>query len=112
MSRNRRKFISEERLQIIREAEQYKPSTHTPKTNGSMAENKQVVNTLIEDVYANEFIRYGYQLSTEELQELGFLINEKKVCRLMKDGWLNQFKEIQWVYRNIVKRKGVLERLK
>lgn len=65
-----------------------KPSTHTPKKDGSIVENQQVVKTLIEDVYGNEFVRYGYQLSTEELQELGFIINEKKVYRLMKESGL------------------------
>jgi hypothetical protein len=34
-------------------------------------------------------------------------INTKDLKR-----WLNKSKEIQWDYQNIVKRKGVLERLK
>lgn len=34
-------------------------------------------------------------------------INEKDL-----KGWLKKSKEIQWDYKNIVKRKGVLERLK
>lgn len=61
-----------------------KPTTHTLKTDGNQVENSQVVETLLEEVYSQEFVRYGYQLSTEELQELGFIINEKKVYRLMK----------------------------
>ena len=65
-----------------------KPSEYTPKTDGSIVENQRVVSTLIEEVYSQEFVRYGYQLSTEELQELGFVINEKKVYRLMKENGL------------------------
>ncbi len=65
-----------------------KPSTHTFKCDGSQVENQQVVTTLIEEVYSQEFVRYGYQLSTEELQDLGFIINEKKVYRLMKENGL------------------------
>ena len=64
------------------------PSTHTLKSDGSIVENRQVVNTLLDEVYNQEFVRYGYQLSTEELQELGFIINEKKVYRLMKENGL------------------------
>lgn len=65
-----------------------KPSEVTPKKDGTVVENKQVVRTLIEEVYSQEFVRYGYQLSTTELQELGFLIGEKKVYRLMKENGL------------------------
>lgn len=65
-----------------------KPSTHTHKADGSTVENQQVINTLIENVYGNEFVRYGYQLSTAELQDMGFEINEKKVYRLMKESGL------------------------
>jgi len=65
-----------------------KPSECTVKTNGEIVSNRSVVNTLIEEVYNQEFVRYGYQLSTEELQERGFVINEKKVYRLMKENGL------------------------
>lgn len=62
-----------------------KVSTHTFRSDGSYINNDQVIIALLEDVYSHEFVRYGYQLSTEELQELGFVINEKKVYRLMKE---------------------------
>lgn len=65
-----------------------KPSDCTVKKDGSIVTNYEVVTTLIENVYSQEFVRYGYQLSTEELQELGFVINEKKVYRLMKENGL------------------------
>jgi len=65
-----------------------KPSKYTVKTDGTIVTNQTVVTALIEEVYSLEFVRYGYQLSTEELQELGFIINEKKVYRLMKENGL------------------------
>lgn len=65
-----------------------KPSECTAKTDGSVVPNQAVVTSLIEEVYSQEFVRYGYQLSTEELQQLGFMINEKKVYRLMKENGL------------------------
>ena len=65
-----------------------KPGEYTVRTDGSKVPNERVVSTLIEEVYSQEFVRYGYQLSTEELQELGFIINEKKVYRLMNENGL------------------------
>lgn len=65
-----------------------KPSTHTVKVDGNVVTNIEVVNTLIRDVYSQEFNRYGYILSTDELKEMGFIINHKKVYRLMDEGGL------------------------
>jgi len=65
-----------------------KPSMHTPRDDNSIVENQQVVNTLLDEVFNQEFVRYGYQLSTAELRERGFIINEKKVYRLMKESGL------------------------
>ncbi len=52
-----------------------KPTQCTTTKDGAVVENQAVVTALIEKVYSQEFVRYGYQLSTEELQELGFKIN-------------------------------------
>lgn len=65
-----------------------KPTESTTTKDGAVVANQAVVTALIEKVYSQEFVRYGYQLSTEELQELGFHINEKKVYRLMKENGL------------------------
>lgn len=86
-----------------------KPSSFTLKADGSVVSNQAVVTTLIEEVYSQEFVRYGYQLSTAELRELGFLINEKKVYRLMKENGLLLDKvasgkvKRQWVKWRIIK---------
>lgn len=87
-----------------------KPSTHTAKTDGSVVENKQLVTILLEEVFNQEFVRYGYQLSTEELQELGYIINEKKVYRLMKEsGLLLERVSSGRIKRNWVKWRTVSE---
>lgn len=66
-----------------------KPSVTTTKTDGTTISNIEVINMLIRDVYGQqEFNRYGYILSTEELREMGLIINPKKVYRLMDESGL------------------------
>lgn len=65
-----------------------KTSTHTLTRDGQFVSNEQVVETLISDVFGDEFNQYGYQLSTEELRAMGYMINHKKTYRLMKDNGL------------------------
>lgn len=65
-----------------------KPSTHTPMQTGELVSNEQVVNVLINEVFGEEFNRYGYQLSNEELRSMGYVINPKKTYRLMADNGL------------------------
>ena len=65
-----------------------KPSTHTPMQDGRLVANQQVVNTLISEVFGQEFNLYGYQLSTEELRAMGYIINPKKTYRLMGENGL------------------------
>jgi transposase InsO family protein len=51
-----------------------------------MVANSDVINDLINNVYSRqEFNLYGYQLSTEELRDMGYKINHKKLYRLMKE---------------------------
>jgi transposase InsO family protein len=80
-----------------------KPSSHTPVRNGTIVSNQDVVDALISDVFSQEFNRYGYQLSTEELRAMGYIINPKKTYRLMAENGLllerlprNRFPR-QWV---------------
>lgn len=90
-----------------------KPTTCTLKKDNSVVTNTEVINTLVREVYeAEEFNHYGYLLSTYELKDLGFIINHKKVYRLMKAGGLlpERFKtgriERQWVkWRKITNAK-------
>ena len=64
-----------------------KPSTHTLNDEGKIFENVVVVND-IEKTLMQEFCCYGYRNMTGELKELGWVINHKKVYRLMKENQL------------------------
>lgn len=61
-----------------------KPSACTITTGGEQKENKEVIEE-IEVVLRQEFCCYGYRMMTAELNEKGFIINHKKVYRLMKE---------------------------
>jgi putative transposase len=60
-----------------------RPSTHSVNEHGELMENKVVV-LQIEQVLRQEFCCYGYKNMTAELRGLGWIINHKKVYRLMK----------------------------
>lgn len=61
-----------------------RPSTHTLLTDGTLISNDSVV-IAIRFVLAEEFmIGVGYIHISKDLQSYGFLINKKKVYRLMK----------------------------
>jgi len=59
------------------------PSSHTWHSNGSRITNEQLVDT-IKQILSGEFIDYGYKRTAPELKRLGWIINIKKVYRLMK----------------------------
>lgn len=59
------------------------PSTHTSHRLGHRVVNGQLVD-VIKDMLDEEFIDYGYKRTTEELKRMGWIINGKKVYRLMK----------------------------
>ena len=64
-----------------------KPSTHSVNQDGELFENTVVVND-IEKTLNQEFCCYGYRNMTGELKEMGWIINHKKVYRLMKQSRL------------------------
>jgi putative transposase len=64
-----------------------KPSTHSINKDGELIENAVVIKD-IEQTLAQEFCCYGYRNMTGELNELGWIINHKKVYRLMKEAKL------------------------
>lgn len=73
------------------------PSTHTSKLvevdEIIEVPNEEIANKIIENKQ-NELKRYGYQKMTSELQLEGYLINNKKVYRIMRDqGLLNPPRE-------------------
>jgi len=61
-----------------------KASTHTPLEDGTLVSNASVV-IVIKFILGIEFIDYGYRVMTSSLRQEGFLINRKKVYRLMQE---------------------------
>jgi len=61
-----------------------KPSTHSVNSEGELFENAVVVKH-IEHTLHQEFCCYGYRNMTGELKDQGWIINHKKVYRLMKE---------------------------
>lgn len=71
-----------------------KPSTHTLTLEGESLPNEVVVNK-IRTILGQEFITYGYEKVTWELQEEHLVINKKKVYRLMGEAHLlNTYRRI------------------
>ena len=65
-----------------------KPSTHTPSLGGVLFSNEYIVD-LIKEHLMQEFVDYGYGKMTSWLaDEQGFVIDDKKVYRLMRDARL------------------------
>lgn len=85
-----------------------KPSTHTYKVDGGFFENRVVVQQ-IEQVLQQEFCCYGYHMMREELQQCSWVINHKKVYRLMKENHLlcNHRIEVHGAPRPFVKFRKV-----
>lgn len=61
-----------------------KPTTHSVNQDGELFENAVVIGD-IEQTLMQEFCCYGYHNMTCELKEKGWIINHKKVNRLMKE---------------------------
>lgn len=71
-----------------------KPSTHCVNQHGQLLENEVVVAD-IESTLHQEFCCYGYRNMTGELRDHGWIINHKKVYRLMKEHRLLYGKKIR-----------------
>jgi putative transposase len=83
------------------------PSTTTTKRDGTVVSNLEVIDE-IKKIISPEFVCYGYQNVTVELKKLAYIINHKKVYRLMDENQLLLGKIIktsgkrEWVkYRKI-----------
>lgn len=61
-----------------------KPSTHTLKKDGILVSNEVVVED-IKQALSREFCCYGYQNITSDLKDMDYIINHKKVYRLMDE---------------------------
>lgn len=63
------------------------PSRYTFMQSGVRVDNHQVVDQ-IRDLLRQEFVCYGYEKITSELRDLRYVINAKKVYRLMREAHL------------------------
>ena len=68
------------------------PSTHTCKRDGTKVTNQKVVEE-IKKVLGGGLDFYGYEKTTWELHDLDYIINKKKVYRLMKEANLLLIKQ-------------------
>jgi putative transposase len=68
------------------------PSTHTAKRDGTEVKNEAVVEE-IKRVLLSWLDFYGYEKTTWELHDLDYIINKKKVYRLMKEANLLLIKQ-------------------
>lgn len=59
-------------------------STHTVKLGGEIVSNSVVLESILK-LLSNEYHDYGYQVVTQELKKLGYIINAKKVYRIMRE---------------------------
>ena len=60
------------------------PTSHTLKEDRNLVDNTEVIEA-IKEIISPDFIDYGYEKVTAELRKKGYIINKKKVYRLMKE---------------------------
>ena len=61
-----------------------KPSVCTFRQDGTLVDDTKVIDQ-IKGILSQEFCCYGYHNVTDELGDMGYIINHKKVYRLMKE---------------------------
>ena len=94
----------------------FKPSRTTLKTDGSQVNNEAVVDE-IKSILSGEFVCYGYQKVSAVLKTLDYIINHKKVYRLMDENNLLLGKLIktsgkrQWVKHRKIQASKPMEYL-
>jgi putative transposase len=71
-----------------------RPSAFTVKADGSRVPDEQVVSS-IKTLLLGDFVDYGYHKVTHYLKQQGYVINKKKVYRLMKEAGLLHGKRIK-----------------
>lgn len=93
-----------------------KPSTETIKADGEIVSNEEVIDR-IKSILSGEFICYGYQKITIQLKQEQYIINHKKVYRLMDQNNLLLGKVIrtkgkrQWVKHRKINAEKPMEYL-
>ena len=69
-----------------------RPSEVRRKRDGSEVANAEALEG-IKQILSQEFICFGNEKVTWELHDLGFVINKKKVYRLMKEAHLSKVRQ-------------------
>ena len=93
-----------------------KPTSQTRKKDGCLVDNETVVDD-IKTVLSSDFVCYGYHKVTLALRQIDYIINPKKVYRLMEEQNLLLGKVIktqgkrQWVKHRKIKAEKPLEYL-
>jgi transposase InsO family protein len=93
-----------------------RPSSHTPRQDGTLVPNDLVVED-IKAILSGDFVCYGYHKVTMELRQMNYIINPKKVYRLMDQNHLLLGKVIKtqgkrtWVKHRKIEAKKPLEYL-
>lgn len=94
----------------------FKPSCTTLKADGNEVSNEVVVDE-IRSILSGEFVCYGYQKVTQQLKNMQYMINHKKVYRLMDESNLLLGKVIrtsgkrQWVKHRKIQAQKPMEYL-
>lgn len=94
----------------------FPPSSSTMKIDGSQVSNGAVVEE-IKTILSGEFVCYGYQKVTQQLKNMQYVINHKKVYRLMDESNLLLGKVIrtsgkrQWVKHRKIQAEKPMEYL-
>jgi len=80
-----------------------RPTAYTLKKDGTKVKNSVVVEA-VKEIIRPDFIDYGYEKVTAELHKMQYIINRKKVYRLMKEhGLLNPKGKPERGLKNYVK---------
>jgi putative transposase len=94
----------------------FKPSVTTARKDGSCVSNDAVIEE-IKSILSGEFVCYGYRKVTVQLKNLEYIINHKKVYRLMDENELLLGKVIKtngrrrWVKHRKIKASRPMEYL-
>lgn len=87
-----------------------KPSTHTFKQDGTAVGNETVV-TDIKQALSRELCCYGYHNITSDLKDMDYIINHKKVYRLMDENKLLLGKVIRTAGKRTFVKQRTIEAL-
>lgn len=90
------------------EARGRKPTIHTLTSDGAMAENSAVLDA-VERILRGEFVCYGHRAMAAQLRREGFVINHKKLYRLMSNASLLRSERAIRLQKRLLAKRGRVE---